>query len=95
MKMPTTYTKTCIRQYCRYHTKWAKEAFLPAQLQGVQKGHMDVSQNTVGVKQARDVAQELRLAEDQLGDAPVPPRGPGAREGVGAGPLQDFLPDEH
>ena len=28
--MPTTYTKTCIRQYCRYHTEWPKEAFLPA-----------------------------------------------------------------
>ena len=39
--------------------------------------------------------QELRPAEDQLGDAPIPPRGPGAREGAGAGPLQDFLPDEH
>ena len=39
--------------------------------------------------------QELRPAKDQLGDAPVPPRGPGAREGAGAGPLQDFLPDEH
>ena len=39
--------------------------------------------------------QELRPAEDQLCDAPVPPRGPGAREGVGAGPLQYFLPDEH
>jgi hypothetical protein len=39
--------------------------------------------------------KELRLAEDQLGDAPAPPRGPGAREGAGAGHLQDFLPDEH
>ena len=39
--------------------------------------------------------QELRPAEDQLGDAPVPPRGLGAIEGAGAGPLQDFLPDEH
>ena len=39
--------------------------------------------------------QELRLAEDQLGDAPVPPLGHGARERAGAGPLQDFLPDEH
>ena len=121
MKMPTTYTKTCIRQYCRYHTEWPKQAFLPAQLQGIQKGHMDASQDTVGVQHARDVAQhrqylasdgqrpadgqqkgsgtahqqELRPAEDQLGDAPVPPRGPGAREGAGAGPLQDFLPDEH
>ena len=38
--------------------------------------------------------QELRPAEDQLGDALVPPRGPGAREGAGAGPLQDVLPDE-
>ena len=115
--MPTTYTKTCIRQYCRYHTEWPKEAFLPAQFQGIQKGHVDASQDTVGVRHARDVAQdrqylvgdgqrpadgqqkgsgaahqqELRPAEDQLGDAPVPPRGPGAR----AGPLQDFLPNEH
>ena len=39
--------------------------------------------------------QELRPAEDQLGDAPVPHRGPGAIEGAGAGPLQDFLLDEH
>ena len=39
--------------------------------------------------------QELRPTEDQLGDAPVPPRGPEAREGAGAGPLQDFVPDEH
>ena len=39
--------------------------------------------------------KELRPAKDQLGDAPVPPRGPGAREGAGAGPLQDFLLDEH
>src|SRR3990170_5953507 len=121
MKMPTTYTKTCIRQYCRYHTEWPKQAFIPAQFQGVQKGHVDASQDTVGVRHARDVAQdwqylagdgqrpadgqqkgsgaayqqELRPAEDQLGDVPVPPRGPGAREGAGAGPLQDFLPDEH
>ena len=121
MKMPTTYTKTCIPQYCRYHTKWPKQAFLPAQFQGIQKGHMDASQDTVGVWHARDVAQdrqylagdgqqpadgqqkgygaahqqELRPAEDQLGDAPVPPQGPGVREGAGAGPLQDFLPDEY
>ena len=97
-----------------YHTEWPKQAFLPAQLQGVRKGHMDASQDTVGVWHARDVAQdwqyladdgqrladgqqkgsgaaqqqELRPAEDQLGDAR-------AREGAGAGPLQDFLPDEH
>jgi len=82
---------------------------------------VDASQDTVGVRHARDVAQdrqylagdgqwqadgqqkgysvahhqEVQLAEDQLGDAPVPPRGPGAREGAGAGPLQDFVPDEH
>ena len=114
--MPTRYTKTCIPQYCRYHTEWPKEAFLPVQFQGVQKGRVDAMQDTVGVRHARDVAQdrqylasdgqrpadgqqkgsgaahqqELRPAEDQLGDAPVPPRGPGAREGAGAGPLQDF-----
>ena len=113
--MPTTYTKTCIPQYCRYHTEWPKEAFLPAQFQGVQKGRVDASQDTVGVRHARDVAQhrqylagrraakgsgaahkqELRPAKDQLGDSPVPPQGPEAREGAGAGPLQDFLPDEH
>ena len=58
MKMPTTYTKTCIRQYCRYHTESPKEAFLPAQFQGVQKGHVDASQDTVGVRHARDVAQD-------------------------------------
>ena len=113
MKMPTTYTKTCIRQYCRYHTEWPKEAFLPAQFQGIKKGHVDASQDTVGVcmhamwhktgntlpvmvngrqtgsKKGYVVAhqQELRPAKDQLGDAPVPPRGPGAREGEGSGPL--------
>ena len=58
MKMPTRYTKTCILQYCRYHTEWPKEAFLPAQFQGVQKGHVDASQDTVGVRHARDVAQD-------------------------------------
>ena len=119
--MSTTYTKTCIRQYCRYHTEWPKQAFIPAQFQGVQKGHMDASQDIVRVRYARDVAQdreylagggqrpadgqqkgsgdahqqELRPAVDQLGDEPVPPREPGAREGVGASPLQDFLLDEH
>ena len=98
--MPTRYTKTCIPQYCRYHTEWPREALLPAQFQGIQKGHVDASQDTVGVRHARDVAQdqqylagdgqrpangqqkgssaahqqELRPAEDQLGDAPVPPR---------------------
>ena len=119
--MPTTYTKTCIPQYYRYHTEWPKEAFLPAQFQGIQKGHVDASQDTVEVRHACDVAQdrqylagdgqrpadgqqkgsgaahqqELRPAEDQLGDAPVPPQELGAREGAGAGPLQDFLLDEH
>ena len=63
--MPTTYTKTCIPQYCRYHTEWPKEAFLPAQFQGVQKGHVDASQDTVGVRHARDVAQDRQyLAGD-------------------------------
>ena len=56
--MPTTYTKTCIRQYCRYHNEWPKKAILPAQFQGVQKGHVDASQDTVGVRHARDVAQD-------------------------------------
>ena len=65
MKMPTTYTKTCIRQYCRYHTEWRKQAFIPAQFQGVQKGHMDASQDTVGVQHACDVAQDRQyLADD-------------------------------
>ena len=76
---------------------------------------MDAPQDTVEVRHACDVAQdlqylagggqctadgqqkgsaiahqqELRPVEDQLGDAPVPPRGPRAREGAGAGPLQD------
>ena len=105
MEMPTTHTKTCIRQYCRYHTEWPKQAFLLAQYQGVQKGHVDASQDTVGVRHARDLAQdlqylagdgqcpvdgqqkgsgathqqELRPTKDQLGDAPVPPRGPRSR----------------
>ena len=93
MKMPTTYTKTCIPQYCRYHTEWPKEAFLPAQFQGVQKGHAcDVAQDrqylagdgqrpVEGQKKGSGAAhqQELGPVEDQLGDAAVPPRGPGAR----------------
>ena len=56
-----------------------------------------VNDRQTGSKKGSGAAhqQELRPAEDQLGDAPVPPRGPGAREGAGAGPLQDFLPDEH
>ena len=63
--MPTRYTKTCIPQYCRYHTEWPKEAFLPAQFQGIQKGHVDASQDTVGVQHARDVAQDRQyLAGD-------------------------------
>ena len=63
--MPTTYTKTYIPQYCRYHTEWPKEAYLPAQFQGVQKGHVDASQDTVGVWHARDVAQDRQyLAGD-------------------------------
>ena len=63
--MPTTYTKTCIRLYCGYHTEWPKLAFLPAQFQGVQKGHVDASQDTVGVRHARDVAQDRQyLAGD-------------------------------
>ena len=65
MKIPTTYTKTYIPQYCRYHTEWPKEAFLPAQFQGVQKGHVDASQDTVGVQHARNVAQDRQyLAGD-------------------------------
>ena len=64
MKMPTRYTKTCIPQYCRYHTEWP-EAFLPAQFQGVQKGGVDASEDTVGVRHARDVAQDRQyLADD-------------------------------
>ena len=59
---------------------------LPVMVNGWQKG----SKKGSGVAHQ----QELRPAEDQLGDAPVPPRVPGAREGAGAGPLQDFLPDE-
>ena len=100
-----------------YHTEWPKEAFLPPQFQGVQKGHVNASQDTVRVRHAHDVAQhrqylagdgqrsadgqqkgsgaahqqELRPAEDQLGDSPVQPWGPGAREGAGASPLQDIF----
>ena len=50
-----------------------------------------------GIKKGSGAAhqQELRPTEDQLGDVPVPPRGPGAREGAGIGSLQDFLPNEH
>ena len=68
MKMLTMYTKTCIPQYCRYHNERPKKAILPAQFQGVQKGHMDVSQDTVGVRHARDVAQDRQyLASDGQG----------------------------
>ena len=56
-----------------------------------------VNDRQTGSKKGSGVAhqQELRTADDQLGDAPLPPRAFGAREGAGAGPLQDFLPDEH
>src|SRR3954465_7325272 len=100
MKMPTRYTKTCIPQYCRYHTEWPKEAFLPAQFQGFKRGtwmHRKIQSecgmhamwhktgNTLpvmvngrqtGSKKGSGAAhqQELRPADDQLGDAPVPPR---------------------
>ena len=89
MKMPTTYTKTCIRQYCRYHTEWPKQSFLPAQFQGVQKGHMDASQDTVAVRYARDVAQHRQyLASDgqQLAD--------GQQKGSGAAHQQELRPAE-
>ena len=79
MKMPTTYTKTCIRQYCRYHTEWPKQAFLPAQFRGVQKGHVDASQDTVGVWHARDVAQDRQyLAGDGQRPADGQQKGSGA-----------------
>ena len=74
MKMPTTYTKTRIRQYCRYHTKWPKQAFLTVQLQGVQK-----SQDTVGVRHAHDVAQDRQyLAGDGQRPADGQQKGSGA-----------------
>ena len=85
--MPTRYTKTCIPQYCRYHTEWPKEAFLPAQFQGVQKGHVDASQDTVGVRHACDVAQDRQyLACD--GQRPAD----GQQKGSGAAHQQELRP---
>ena len=79
MKMPTTYTKTCIPQYCRYHTEWPKEAILPAQFQGVQKGRVEASQDTVGVRRARDMAQDQQyLAGDGQWPADGQQKGSGA-----------------
>ena len=70
------------------HAMWHKtDNTLPVMVNGWQMGKKK------GFGAAHQ--QELRPAEDQLGDAPVPLRGPGAREGAGTGPLQDFLPDEH
>ena len=72
MKMPTRYTKTCIPQYCRYHTEWPKEAFLPAQFQGVQNGLVDASQDTVEVWHAHDLAQDRQYL---AGDGQQPANG--------------------
>ena len=70
------------------HAMWHKTGnTLPVMVNGRQTGSKKGS--------AAAHQQELRPAEDQLGDAPVPPQGPGAREGAGAGPLQDFAPDKH
>ena len=77
MKMPTRYTKTCIPQYCRYHTEWPKEAFLPAQFQGVQKRHVDALQDIVGVQHARDVAQDQQYL---VGDGQRPAVGQLSRQ---------------
>ena len=70
------------------HAMWHKTGNT---LQVMVNGRQTGSKNGSGAAHQ----QELRPAEDQLGDALVPPRGPGAREGAGVGPLQDFLPDEH
>ena len=79
MKMPTTYTKTGIHKYYRYHTEWPKQAFLLAPLQGVQKGHADASHDTVGVRHARDVAQDRKyLAGDGQWPADGQQKGSGA-----------------
>ena len=70
------------------HVMWHKTGnTLPVMVNGQQTG------SKKGSRAAHQ--QELRPAKDQLGDALVPPRGPRAREGAAAGPLQDFLPDEH
>ena len=65
------------------HAMWHKTGnTLPVMVNGRQTG----SKKGSGAAHQ----QELQPAEDQLGDAPVPHRGPGAREGAGAGPVQDF-----
>ena len=50
-----------------------------------------------GVQEDSGAVHQLRQApqagEDELGDAPVPPRRPRRGEGGGAGGLQDLLPD--
>ena len=82
------------------HAMWHKTGnTLPVMVNGRQTGSKKGS-GAAHQQEHRPFPQkkekkELRPAEDQLGDALVPPRGPGAREGAGAGPLQDFLPDEH
>ena len=94
MKMPTTYTKTCIRQYCRYHTEWPKEAYLPAQFQGVQNGHVDASQDTAGVRRASDVAQQRQyLADDGLRPADGQQKGSGPAHQQELRPVEDQLGD--
>ena len=79
------------------HAMWHKTGnTLPVMVNGRQTGSKKGS-GAAHQQELRPFQQkkELRPTEDQLGDAPVPPRGPGAREGAGAGPLQDFLQDKH
>ena len=92
--MPTMYTKTCIRQYCRYHTEWPKQAILPAQFQSVQKGHMDASQDIVRVRHARDVAQHRQyLAGDGQWPADGQQKGSSAAHQQVLRPTEDQLGD--
>ena len=83
--MPTMYTKTCITQYYRYQTEWPKEAILPAQFQGVQKGHMDTSQDTIGVRHACDVAQDRQYLAGMVNG-----RQTGRKKGSGAAHQQEL-----
>ena len=76
-----------------YHTEWPKQAFLPAQFQGVQKGHMDASQDTVGVRHARDVAQDRQyLSGDGQRPADGQQKGSGAAHQQELRPVEDQLP---
>ena len=78
---------------CQVHTKRSLTTIPTCGRQGSTSTNTKLTYNLFSPGPSVRLVENL--AEDQLGDAPVPPRGPGEREGAGAGPLQDFLPEEH